>query len=344
MSRRIASGCLKYFWEQGCLSANGLLEPGYRGVNSAVAEPYIDRGAPYWAAQGLVCLLIPEKDPFWTAVEKPMPADMSGGCAVLPGAQMLIKVSPVNGEARLYPVGQPFTHWGNWQRGVKYCQHAYSSYLGWAVTGEGGPDLGAGRSGFSQDGKKWKWRERPRVIQVSEDHLESREYMEFPDTLFAPGDYDDIGEIHTHTLVGNGGEVHVFWHDSGRPVYLYLGGYGISVPHGGQFQRESAPGRIYIQGGENHSVIRVLQAPAGALESELLEPRPGWLHSHNFGGRGAFPFWRSSAPVNSNVPVVVFVNGSRGRKPSEPEIQVHTDRGQMRILFEGREHCIRLPY
>ena len=243
MTRRIASGALKYFWEHGCMSANGLLEPGYRGVNSAVAEPYIDRGAPYWAAQGLVCLMIPEKDPFWTAVEEPMPADGPGGRIALPGAQMLLKVSPVDGEARLYPVGQTHTHWGAWQRGVKYCQHAYSSYLGWAVTGEGGPDLGAGRTGFSLDGKSWKFRERPRMVEVSEDHLFSREILEFPDEPFKAQGYDDYGEIYTHTLVGDDGEVHVFWHDSGRPLRLYIGGYGISVPHDKDMGKQESEGR-----------------------------------------------------------------------------------------------------
>ncbi|HLA40313.1 MAG TPA: DUF2264 domain-containing protein, partial [Candidatus Glassbacteria bacterium] len=78
-SRRIASGCLRYFWEHGALSERGLLEPGFWGPNTAVAEPYIDRGAPYWAVQGLVSLLVPEGDPFWTDSELPMPADEAGG-------------------------------------------------------------------------------------------------------------------------------------------------------------------------------------------------------------------------------------------------------------------------
>lgn len=344
MSRRIASGALKYFWEHGCMSANGLLEPGYHGVNSAVAEPYIDRGAPYWAVQGLVCILIPEKDPFWTAVEEPMPADGAGGRVPLPGAQMLMKVSPVDGEARLYPVGQPFTHWGTWQRGIKYCQHAYSSYLGWAVTGEGGPDLGAGRSGFSLDGQNWKFRERPRVIEVGHDHLFSREVMEFPDDTYKQQDYDDYGEIYTHTLVGDDGEVHVFWHDSGRPVRLYLGGYGISVPHGRDMGRLQGPGWISIQGGGNHSVMKVIQAPDGELRAEMLPPREGWLHSHNFGGQGAFPHWVSSGTVLSNTPVVVYVNGTRNRKPIVPDIRVHTDRDIMTVRFEGREFRVPVPY
>jgi hypothetical protein len=343
LSRRIASGCLKYFWEHGAMSPRGLLEPGFRGPNTVVAEPYIDRGAPYWAAQGLVILLIPENDPFWTAREEPMPADGAGGRVALPGAEMLLKVSPVDGEARLYPVGQPAAHWGHWQRGIKYCQHAYSSYLGWCATGEGGPDLGAGRTGFSLDGRTWRFRERPRMMEMTDHHLSSREVMEFPDSPYAKEGFDDHGEIYTHTLVGDDGEVHVFWHDSARPVYLYLGGYGISVPDGVEMTREATRDRIAIDGGENHSVIEVLRAPGSSLDAEVLEPRDGWLHSHSFGGRGAFPHWQSKEPVHANVPVVVYVNGTRGRKPDLPVVTVDKGPHVLIVTFEGRTHSIRIP-
>jgi len=343
-ARRIASGCLKYFWEHGCLSENGLLEPGYHGPNTVVAEPYIDRGSPYWAVQGLICLLIPEDHPFWREVEKPMPADRSGGRLALPAAQMLLRVSPIDGEARVYPVGQPFSHWGQWQRGIKYCQHAYSSYLGWCAAGEGGPDLGAGRTGYSFDGKNWSYRERPVMLQVTTDHLVSIEEMQVPE----PGSRDmvlyDFGEVTTHTLVGNSGEVHVFWHNSARPVHLYLGGYGISVPHGEALKDESRDGCLTIHGGENHSIIKLLQAPAGELDFELLEPRPGWLHSHNFGGKGAFPYWRSLSAVRSNTAVAVYVDGTRDRMPVEPNISLSCDQGLLKVTFEGKTYLIQLPY
>jgi hypothetical protein len=343
-ARRIASGCLRYFWEHGCLSENGLLEPGWWGPNSVVAEPYMDHGSPYWAAQGLICLAIPENDPFWTETEKPMPADAAGGRVVLPGAQMLLRVSPVDGEARLYPVGQPFTHWGAWQRGIKYCQYAYSSFLGWCALGEGGPDLGAGRSGFSPDGKAWRFRERPRPVEITADRLVSSEVMEFPEMPGVDKEYDDYGEITTWTLVGNSGEVHIFWHNSPRPVYLYLGGYGISVPEGGSLSQDRGDNRLTIQGGENRSIMKVLQAPEGSLSAELLEPRPGWRYSHNFDGRGAFPHWQSAAPVSSNTPVAIYVDGVRGRPIIDPEISLHLDRGLLSVRFEGRTHLVRLPY
>ncbi len=297
------------------MSSRGLLEPGYRGPNSVVAEPYIDRGAPYWAAQGLVILLIPENDPFWTAREEPMPADGAGGRRALPGAEMLLKVSPIDGEARLYPVGQPFSHWGQWQRGIKYCQLAYSSYLGWCATGEGGPDLGAGRTGYSLDGKTWRFRERPRMVEVTDRHLFSREVMELPDSPYEKEGFDDYGEIYTHTLVGDDGEV----------------------------TREGSAHRIAIAGGENHSVMQVVRAPSSALDAELLEPRKGWLHSHSFGGRGAFPHWQSKEPVHANTPVVLYVNGTRGRNPEIPPVTVETRPRTLVVAFEGRTYTIRVP-
>ncbi|MFH1068481.1 MAG: DUF2264 domain-containing protein [Candidatus Glassbacteria bacterium] len=343
-ARRIASGCLKYFWERGALSERGLLEPGFLGPNTVVAEPYIDRGAPYWAVQGLVSLLVPEDDPFWTDPELPMPADQAGGRRALPAAQMLVKVSPIDGEARLYPVGQPFSHWGQWQRGIKYCQYAYSSYLGWVCTGEGGPDLGAGRNGTSPDGENWHYRERPRAIRVTEDHLVSEESIPEVDLEKADTTWYDFGEVITHTLVGNSGEVHVFWHNCGRPLFLHLGGYGISVPHGQELKAEEEESRLTIHGGDNHSTMKVIQAPPGSLRWELVKPRPGWLHSHNQGGRGAFPYWRSARAVPSNTPVVIYVDGTRGRQPVDPPVTVTVYGPEMQVTFEGVTHEIRIPY
>ena len=133
-------------------------------------------------------------------------------------------------------------------------------------------------------------------------------------------------------------------HSSARPAYLYLGGYGISLPHGENLQVEQGQNRLAIHGGENHSVIKVLQAPEGKLDYRLLEPRPGWQHSHNFGGKGAFPYWQSSQPVASNTPVVIYVDGTRGRPLFDPRIPVSMERGLLQVNFEGKNYQIQLPY
>jgi hypothetical protein len=251
---------------------------------------------------------------------------------------MVLRVSPIDGEARLYPVGQPFTHWGQWQRGIKYCQHAYSSYLGWCATGEGGADLGAGRTGISADGIHWRLRERPRSVQVSPDHLISTY-----ETGEEENDWDNTGELTTHTLLGESGEVHVFWHSSPKPAYLYLGGYGISIPHGESPRQLRRKTQLQVSGGAYHSLMRILDAPPGRLTAEVLEPRRGWSHSHLWGGRGAFPHWQSNSPVPPHVPVVIYVDGAKDRDLIESPISVRRQDCGLQIQSAGRIYTVSIP-
>jgi len=341
-SRRIASGCLKYFWEHGALSENGLLEPGFHGPNSVAAESYIDRGSPYWAAQAMAVLLIPEDDPFWTAPEEPMPADGAGGRLALPGAQVVMKVSPQDGEAKVYPLGQPIGHAGQWQRGIKYFQHSYSSYLGWCALGSGGPDLAAGRSGTSVDGKRWSLRRNPRPLKVDSHH--SASIYDINMQILNP-ELEDFGQVITHTLIGESGEVHLFWHNSARPLYMKLGGYGISVAHGKKLKRTAdVDDRLIIRAGRYSSAMEILDAPPGAIQVEELKPRQGWGHAHLFGGNGAFPYWQSTKPVPPNVPVVIYVSGARDRKIVRPELSLKNSAGQVGVSLEGTLYNIRVPY
>jgi hypothetical protein len=262
-ARRIASGCLKHFWEKECLSRNGLLEPGFHGPNSVVAESYIRRGGPYWAAHGLIPLVLPQDHAFWTETEKPMPADRDGGRLALPGAEMVVKVSPLDGEARLYPLGSSIQHVGEWQRGIKYFQHSYSSYLGWAALGEGGPDIPAGRTGVSFDRVNWHYRSNPEAIHV--DPLHGISYYKIE--LDNPNpDMTEFGKVVTHTLIGTDGEVHVFWHDSARPAFMMIGGYGIGSPESTDFRICRPDRSVIVSGTRHHSLLTVLSSPPGEIE------------------------------------------------------------------------------
>ena len=335
-ARRIASGELKYFWDHGCLGENKLLNIGYWGANAAVAESYISPGDPYWATQGLACLLIPEGDPFWSQVEEPIPADGLGGTITLSGAELTIRVSPLDGEARLFPVGQPFTHGREkWQTGIKYDQYSYSSYLGFCVNGEGGPDIGAGRSGYSFDGKTWHFRERAETILVCDRHIIDK---------YSLGQ-KSIYDIITHTIIGDDGELHVFWHNYPDSIYLYLGGYGINVLSGQSLTDERNGNTIKINGGDYYSVIQSIRSPEGKFDAMRLVPREGWRYSHLFGGEGAFPFWKSSKPVPPNIPLIFYTNGTRGRRPVIGNIVVEVEGNILIIQFEGKSYTIsRTPF
>lgn len=340
-SRRIASGVLRYFWEHGAQDPDGLLQVGYRGINAAVAEFYNGPGTSYWAAQGLIALMIPANDPFWTAPELPMPADAGEHTVVINGAGLVAHVL-ADGEARLYPVSQPFSRaHDHWQRGVKYEQHAYSSALGWCTLGEG-TDLGAGRTGVSVDGKEWVYRDHARALSLSADHVASTWSFDIP-LSYQPA-LDDRAELITHTLIGSSGEVHVFWHTSPQPVFLHLGGYGIGAPDSSSVRVEQDSNRIAVQTPGYHSVLRVYQSPAGVVSHDVLTPRPGWKQAHLFEKAGSFPLWRSAAVVPANTPVVIYVDGGRARAPHQPDIRVEHAPGKLTVHFDGHSHVIAVPW
>jgi hypothetical protein len=270
-------------------------------------------------------------DPFWTAVEEPIPADGSGGMIALNGAELTIRVSPLDGEARLFPVGQPFTHGREkWQTGIKYDQYSYSSFLGFCVVGEGGPEIGAGRSGYSFDGFAWHFRERSEPVLISNRHLIDK---------YSLGE-NKLYDIITHTIIGNDGELHIFWHNYPDSIYLYLGGYGINVHPDQLLTEDRKENCIELSGGDYYSVIKSIQTPEGKFEATRLVPREGWIHTHLFGGDGAFPLWKSRKPVPPNVPLIFYTNGTRGRRPVIGDIEVEEKGIILKIQFEGKWYTI----
>jgi len=88
----------------------------------------------------------------------------------------------------------------------------------------------------------------------------------------------------------------------------------------------------------------MLQAPAGELKVEQLEPREGWSHAHLFGGKGAFPYWVSGSAVPPNSVVVAYVAGARDRVPAVPQIGLQRGPGLLRVTLEGVTYQIEIPY
>ena len=275
-----------------------------------------------------------------------MPADGRGGSLVLPGPQMVVRVSPDDGEVRVYPVGQPALVRDQWQCGAKYFQHTYSSHLGFCLDGEGGRDLGAGRSGFSLDGKDWAFRAQPYPIRMETDHVASVYEMDFAAVTNAKSrsPFREFGQITTHTLIGDAGEIHVFWHNSARPVYLYCGGYGVSVAGTGEPRVDKDAAAVTVHGSRAQSTLCLLAGPVGRVNVELLTPRTGWQHTHLFGGRGAYPYWRSDQPVAPGAPVVIRADGARGRPIADVTVSVTCQPEAVLVRYEGREYRVPLPY
>ncbi|MDQ0921663.1 hypothetical protein QF038_000171 [Pseudarthrobacter sp. W1I19] len=77
LSRRAASGILDYFVKRGSITDDGLLSIGFHGEFPGMKQSYSGAGSPYWAAKGMLGLALPADHPAWTAVEEPLPVEVS---------------------------------------------------------------------------------------------------------------------------------------------------------------------------------------------------------------------------------------------------------------------------
>lgn len=77
LSRRAASGILDYFVKRASITDDGLLSIGFHGEFPGMKQSYSGAGSPYWAAKGMLGLALPANHPAWTAVEEPLPVEVS---------------------------------------------------------------------------------------------------------------------------------------------------------------------------------------------------------------------------------------------------------------------------
>ncbi|MFE2500043.1 DUF2264 domain-containing protein [Streptomyces scopuliridis] len=73
--RRAVSGIVSHFTQHGALEPDGLLSLGWHGSWPAMSQSYSGPGSPYWAAKGMLGLLLPQDHPVWTDVEEPLPVE-----------------------------------------------------------------------------------------------------------------------------------------------------------------------------------------------------------------------------------------------------------------------------
>ena len=319
LARRLMSGDLKYFLENGAVSENGLIEVGYRGKNTDLAEHYNSPLDSYFATQAFCVLLLPEDHPFWSSVEKPAPADLRGGRKVIKGGGFVLNVRP-DGDARIYFAGQTYdrTHW---QASTKYMQEAYSADLGFCVAGGNSAPTGQGMTGWSLDGQNWMYRWRSRTLLLEEDHIASFCHI-VPNYKMNRDNGTpefDCQKVFSHTLIGERGEVRIFWHDNPEPIRFRSGGY--AIPHSSENYR---------------SVIRQIYGPEGEVETILQQAEEGWTNTHLFGGLGSWPRWESKEAVPAFTPVVLFLDGSAQGESPLPDVRVVRVLDGLEIVFEGK--------
>lgn len=101
--RAIVRRNLEFHWDVGAFDkANGKLRETFtEGGSTAIREPYIDNGHPYWAMQAFSLYSIPPQDAFWTAREELLPVERTDYQVRLEKAQMMLVGTKISGQVRL---------------------------------------------------------------------------------------------------------------------------------------------------------------------------------------------------------------------------------------------------
>lgn len=134
VSRRLASGALRYFLDRGAVGEDGLLSIGWHGPHAASAQRYSGPASPYWASKAFLCLLAPEGHPLWTAPEEPAPVEEADRVLALPAPGLLVQSTRADGIVRLHNHGsdhvRPHEGESAAQEDPHYGRQAYSTHTG----------------------------------------------------------------------------------------------------------------------------------------------------------------------------------------------------------------------
>ncbi len=95
--RRAASGIVSHFAKHGALEPDGLLSLGWHGPWPQIRQSYSGPGSPYWAAKGMLGLLLPSDHAVWTDVEQPLPIETGDIARVVEAPGWLVSARQSDG-------------------------------------------------------------------------------------------------------------------------------------------------------------------------------------------------------------------------------------------------------
>jgi hypothetical protein len=136
LTRRIASGMLRYFLDAGCLREDGTLPIGWHGEFLPVRQPYSGPGSPYWASKGFAGLLLPADHPVWQSAEEPLPVERGDFTRVATAPGWVISGTSADGIVRVANHGTDHASADS----VEEADDPF--YCRWSYATRTGPDLG----------------------------------------------------------------------------------------------------------------------------------------------------------------------------------------------------------
>jgi len=101
-ARRICSGNIKFFVENGAVNEDDYLSMGYLGEYVPVCEGYSGTQSPYWAAKAWWAFLLPPDSAFWTDPEQPNEVEKGDFVHAISRPGMLLQGRRDTGQVNLY--------------------------------------------------------------------------------------------------------------------------------------------------------------------------------------------------------------------------------------------------
>jgi hypothetical protein len=286
LTRRVASGMLRYFLSAGCLRADGTLPLGWHGEFLPVRQPYSGPGSPYWAAKGFAGLLLGEGDPVWRSAERPLPVERGDFTRVARAPGWVISGTAADGIVRVANHG---TDHASGEEGEAddpfYCRWSYSTRTG--------PDLsGAVDSAISlvtADGRS-SHRRPLEPVRVSGRVGVSRHRAHWPGDGALPPVAGP--RLITASAVRGCWEVRLVRvpaDAAGGCWTLQIGGWAVAAGEPPAQQEGQGAVSVSTAGGLASGIVGL----RGALVPEVRRPAA----RHAFGAHAAVPYLRSAGPV-----------------------------------------------
>lgn len=323
LSRRIASGNLRYFFQdngKAVLSNDDLLIPGYLELNPNLLETYNDQGSGYWSSTAFIALALPPEHPFWTADEEALPADE--GQSVLrriDGPKFLLHQQA--GRARLFCFEQPRKS-PAWQLSIKYGQHVFDGALGFGLVGEAGTDPGFNRVGYRFENSPWYYRQRTVCEELQDAYGISSWAVCEGAVPYAP----EVGRMYQCTIPGEGMDIHLVYHTCPTPLHLSMSGLCINSQGESRELRSfemSEERQIGVATSQGFSAIAQIGACPGRFNVGVVAPEYPAFASHLLGGTGVFPRWEGDSAI---APHQTLVFACRAGGPDAPATVDPADR------------------
>jgi len=295
LTRRIASGMLRYFLSAGCLRADGTLSIGWHGEFLPVRQMYSGPGSPYWAAKGFAGLLLPESDPVWQSAEEPLPVERGDFTRVARAPGWVISGTSADGIIRVanhgtdHAAGPASSEPGD-AYDPFYCRWAYATRTGPDLSGpDPGDGVDCGVSLTDADGRPSSRRPLA-LVRVSGRAGVSRHQAHWPSGAGEPAAAGPW--LTTASVVRGCWEVRLVRVAADAPAGpwdLRIGGWPVAA--GEPPAAREAPGTALVRAADG--LTSCVIALHGAVNAGVHRPAA----PHAFGRHAAVPFLRSAGPV-----------------------------------------------